>query len=99
MGPLPPDPFIQDRFTHMLAHPRWQRLGWLYLVMGLVWCALCVGPMAALEFGYILVGAAFLLSLDVEWQVLKSWFRQPLVLLIMAWVAWMALSLTWSLDP
>ncbi len=81
-----------------LQGTRWQRLSWLYALCGMVWCALSVTSMSLVELGCIPVGVAFLVSLDLVWPFFVLLFRQSLMQLLVAWAAWMGLSLLWTPD-
>ena len=77
-------------------HPRWRRLGWLYAGCAMVWAATAVGPIAGMELGGIPLAVVFLASLNFLWPSYGPFFRRGLVLLILAWAGWMALTLLWT---
>jgi len=64
-----------------------------YVMAGVVWCALCVGPMTAVELGGLGAGIAFLIGLPAYWRVTGWAVVQPAFLGLAAWAAWMAVGL------
>jgi O-antigen ligase len=98
-SPTRPSWTLDPAFARMEAHPRWQRLGWLYLVMGLVSAAFAAGPTSAQEIGLIPIAIAWAVSVNVVWPVMWILPRQPMFLLLLAWVALILWGLTWTTDP
>jgi O-antigen ligase len=80
----------------MESTPASLRFRWAYILTGLVWGVLSVGPMACQETGGIGLGVAVLVSALIVWPVLKPLRRQPLLILLVVWGAWISLSLLWS---
>jgi hypothetical protein len=89
----------ETAFDALEAHPRWRRLGWLYLVCGLVWCCLSVGSMSMNQAGGAPVLVACLVSLNILLGVYRHLFRQPLVTLLLVWTAWMLITVLWTPSP
>ena len=99
--PTPPEApsRVDAGFEAMESTPASLRFRWAYILTGLAWCALSVGPMACQETGDIGLGVAVLVSALIVWPVLKPLWRQPLLILLVAWGAWICLSMLWSPEP
>lgn len=89
---------IAQRFEFAGAPPALLRARPLYVALGVLWCAMCVGPMTAAEAGGIAAGVAFLVGMPGHWRTLGAAFRQPVFLLLVAWGAWGAITLAWTTD-
>lgn len=63
-----------------------------------LWFFLVPWFISAVEFAMVPLAVALLLRLPHLWRLRASWLTQPLVLLLVAWAAWLSLSLTWTLD-
>ncbi|MFN7884606.1 MAG: O-antigen ligase family protein [Phycisphaerae bacterium] len=59
-----------------------------HLWLGVLWCALVVGPMATVELGAIAVGVCFLARLPFVWRGLWDALRQPAVIFLGLWCVW-----------
>jgi O-antigen ligase len=55
--------------------------------------------MSVQEAGGIPLAIGYLATLPIGWKLHKYLFRQPLLIFLTLWVAWVALSLLWSPDP
>lgn len=85
------DPFLA------LEHqdPRGHRF---HLAFGLLWCVLLTGPTVTAETGMIPLAVIWLLRLPRMWRWCFNIILAPASLLLLALVAWGALSLAWSPD-
>src|SRR5436190_1497594 len=102
MGPLMPSApptQVDAAFEAMEATRYSQRLRWLYLWTGLLWCACSVGPMTLQEAGGIPMAVGYLASLGIAWKLHKYLWREPLLVMLALWAIWVAASLLWSIEP
>jgi O-antigen ligase len=92
------DADIQAAFDTQAAH-RLGRLGIpFHVAFAILWCALAVGPIATVEFGYIPLGVTFLLRLPFIVRTLALTLRTPALIAFAAFVAWSFASLAWAPD-
>ncbi|MBI1189192.1 MAG: hypothetical protein GC200_00710 [Tepidisphaera sp.] len=90
---------IEQRFDFSHSDARGLVMQRGYVWAGVVLCALCVGPMSAVELCGIPAAIAFFACLGVHRRTLGALLREPLVYLLAAWGAWVATTLLWSLEP
>ncbi len=89
---------VEAAFERMEAHPRWRRLGWLYLWIVLFHVVTSVGSISMSEIGCLPLALAGLVSLNVVWPTLRVLLRERVLWAVAAFAAWMAISLLWSSD-
>jgi len=81
-------PTLRDPFGHRL-----------HTFFGLLWCFCLAGPSTVVEIASIPLIVFFLIRTPNIWRTWGSFAVQPLTLFFVAWVAWQALSISWSPDP
>lgn len=83
------DAGVQARHESQFSH-RLGRFGYPFQVwLAVVWCVGIVGPMAAVELSGIAVTVCWLLRLPFVWRGMWDAVRQPAVVLLAVWAAWM----------
>jgi O-antigen ligase len=55
--------------------------------------------MSVQEAGGIPMGVGWLATLPIGWRLHKYLLRQPLLIMLALWAAWVGLSLLWSVEP
>lgn len=95
-------PIAQSRleFLYQDQGRAWgQKLGWwAHVVLGIAACFCLAGPITAIEIGPWVVFGCAVLRVHTCWRGYLQLLRLPLVGVILACVAWIALSLLWSGD-
>jgi O-antigen ligase len=92
------------RWHEPLVHPASPEPTWVagvraaYVACGCVLCFCSVGSMAMVELGGLPALVLYLVLLPRMWRLGVRVFLQPVVLGIIAWAAWIAISLLWSPD-
>jgi O-antigen ligase len=71
----------------------------VHVALAVLWCFFLGWPTSFVEVAAAPLIVFFFLRTPHIWRTWGSWVVQPLTLALGAWIAWQALSLSWSPDP